>query len=67
MTLIEGETYFDRAKDAQMRTDMAKEREALEKLDINKPPAAGGTPPRVPTERRRGERDDAEYSDGGNR
>ncbi len=67
MTLIEGETYFDRTKDAEMRTDMAKEREALEKLDINKPPAAGGTPPRVPTERRRGERDDAEYSDGGNR
>ena len=66
MTLIEGETFFDRAKDAQMRTDMAKEREALEKLDINKPPAAGGGPPRVPTERRRGDRDDAEYGDGGN-
>ena len=67
MTLIEGETYFDRAKDAQMRTDMAKERETLEKLDINKPPAAGGGPPRVPTERRRGDRDDAEYGDGGNK
>ncbi len=60
MTLVEGEILFDRAKDAQMRTDMAKEREALEKLDVNRAPGAGGTPPRVPTERRRGDRDEAE-------
>lgn len=65
-TMIEGITYFDRAADAQMRGDMAKEREALEKLDINKAPATGGGPPRVPAERRRGDRDDAEYRDGGN-
>jgi imidazolonepropionase-like amidohydrolase len=64
-TLIEGETYFDRAKDAQMRTDMAKEREALEKLDINKAPATGGGPPRIPTEKRKADLDDAEYGDGG--
>ena len=67
MTLIEGEVFFDRAKDAQMRTDLAKEREALEKLDVNKAPGTGGTPPRVPAERRRGDRDDAEYIDGGNK
>lgn len=67
-TLIEGEVYFDRALDAQMRIDTAKERETLEKLDVNKPPASGGGPPRIPTERRRGERDEAEYGDdGGNR
>lgn len=67
MTLVEGEILFDRGKDAQMRTDMAKEREQLEKLDVNKAPGAGGTPPRVPAERRRGDRDDAEYIDGGTR
>ena len=67
-TIIEGETYFDRAADAQMRLDMAKERETLEKLDVNKAPGTGGGPPRLPAaEKRRGERDDAEYGDGGNR
>lgn len=66
-TLIEGEVYFDRAADAKKRADMATEREALEKLDVNKPPSSGGTPPRVPAERRRGDRDEAEYDDGGNR
>ncbi len=66
-TIIEGETYFDRTADAQMRLDMAKERETLEKLDVNKPPGSGGTPPAVPKEKRRGDRDDAEYGDGGNR
>ncbi|MEO7660101.1 MAG: amidohydrolase family protein [Pyrinomonadaceae bacterium] len=66
-TMIEGETYFDRAADAQMRTQIAKEREALEKLDINKAPASGGTPPRVPAERRRADRDEEGIDDGGNR
>jgi len=65
-TIIEGETFFDRAKDIQKRADLAKEREELEKLDVNKPPAAGGTQPRVPSERRVEERDDAEFGDGGN-
>ena len=67
-TFVDGEMLFDRAKDAQMRTDMAKEREALEKLDVNRAPATGGGPPRIPTDRRRGDRDDAEHVlDGGNR
>lgn len=66
-TIIEGETFFDRAKDIQKRADLAKEREELEKLDVNKPPSAGGTQPRVPSERRVEERDDAEFgNDGGN-
>jgi imidazolonepropionase-like amidohydrolase len=64
MTLIEGDVYFDRATDIQKRAEIAKEREALEKLDMNKPPGTGGTPPRIPTERRREERDEAEYGDG---
>ncbi len=66
-TLIEGDVYFDRAADAKMRTDVAKEREALEKLEINRAPATGGGPPRVPADRRRGDRDEAETWDGGNK
>ncbi|MEO6051807.1 MAG: amidohydrolase [Pyrinomonadaceae bacterium] len=66
-TIIEGETYFDRSTDTQLRLDMAKERDTLEKLDINKAPGTGGGPPAVPKEKRRGDRDDAEYGDGGNR
>jgi imidazolonepropionase-like amidohydrolase len=60
MTLIEGVVYFDRAKDITMRTDIAKEREALEKLDMNKAPGSGGTPPRIPAERRNADRDEAD-------
>jgi imidazolonepropionase-like amidohydrolase len=66
-TMIEGETYFDRANDAQMRANIARERDALEKLDVNRAPSSGGGPPRVPAERRqeRGH-DDTEDTDGGN-
>lgn len=60
-TIIEGEVYFDRAKDVQMREQLAREREALEKLDVNKPPASGGAPMRIPSERRAGERDESEW------
>ena len=66
ITMIEGVVYFDRAADITKRADLAKEREALEKLDVNKAPATGGTQPSVPSEKRRGDRDEAEYSDGGN-
>ncbi|MEO8072556.1 MAG: amidohydrolase [Acidobacteriota bacterium] len=67
MTMIEGEVFFDRAKDLAMRDEMKKEREALEKLDVNKAPGSGGTSPKIPAEKRRGDRDDAEFGDGGNR
>ncbi|HVF46882.1 MAG TPA: amidohydrolase family protein [Pyrinomonadaceae bacterium] len=67
MTFIEGVVYFDRARDLTRRTEMAKEREALEKLDANRPPGSGGTPPRVPTERRREHSDEEEDGDGGHR
>ena len=66
MTIIEGETFFDRTKDIAKRAELEKEREALEKLEINRPPGSGGTPPPIPKEKRRGDRDDAEYGDGGN-
>lgn len=67
VTMIEGEVYFDRAADISKRSLLAKEREELEKIDVNKAPGAGGTSPRVPAERVRGERDEAEYGDGDNK
>lgn len=66
-TMIEGEVLFDRAKDAQLRKDTAAERERLEKLDVNKAPGSGGSQPAIPRERRRGDRDEADHIDGGNR
>lgn len=65
MTIIEGDVYFDRANDRLKRAELAKEKADLEKLDINRAPGSGGTPPRVPTERNSGEYHDKE--DGGNR
>ena len=67
MTMIEGEVFFDRTKDLAMRDEIKKEREALEKLDVNKAPGSGGTSPKTPTEKRQADRDDAEFGDGGNR
>lgn len=63
ITMIEGEVYFDRAKDLADRANLAKERQTLENLEMNKPPGSGGTPPKIPADKRPGERDDA---DGGN-
>ena len=57
MTLIEGEVYFDRAMDIQKRAEIARERETLEKMEMNKAPSSGGTQPRVPSERRIEDRD----------
>ncbi len=64
ITMIEGDIYFDRTKDIQRRAEMEKERQELEKLDMNKP--GGTTQPRIPSERRVEERDEAEFGDGGN-
>lgn len=67
ITMIEGEVYFDRAQDIQRRSLIAKEREELEKLDVNKAPGSGGTQPARPAERRVEERDEAEHGEiGGN-
>lgn len=65
MTLIEGEVYFDRTLDAQRRAEIERERQELEKLEMNKP-AGGGTSPRVPTERRVEDRDEASFEGGNN-
>ena len=67
VTMIDGEVFFDRAADIQRRTLLAKEREELEKLDVNRAPASGGTAPARPAERREAERDEADRNDGGNR
>jgi imidazolonepropionase-like amidohydrolase len=65
-TFIDGEIFFDRAKDLQMRVEMQKERENLEKMEVNRAPGSGGTQPNVPRERRKADRDDAEDGDGVN-
>jgi hypothetical protein len=47
----------------QKRADLQKERETLEKMDINRAPASGGantTLPVVPREKREAHRDDAD-------
>lgn len=67
MTLIDGDVYFDRNKDIAMRAELAKEREALEKLEVNRAPGSGGTSPKVPAERRVEDKDEADQNDGGNR
>lgn len=68
MTMIEGEVFFDRSKDIAMRATLEKERQELEKLDVNKPGSgAGATQPRIPAEKRIYERDEADRVDGGNK
>ena len=67
-TMIEGEIFFDRAKDIANRTALENERKELEKAEPNRPPAGGGTSPQFPRERRPAERDEAEFGrNGGNK
>jgi imidazolonepropionase-like amidohydrolase len=58
MTMIEGEVYFDLAKDKEMRDKMAKERQELEKAEPNR--GSGTAPPPIPRERRKAHHDDAD-------
>ncbi|MDM7923579.1 MAG: amidohydrolase family protein [Pyrinomonadaceae bacterium] len=66
-TMIEGVVYFDRNDDRAKRELLAKEREQLEKMDVNAAPASGGAAPRVPRERLSGEHDHLADVVGGNR
>jgi len=59
-TMIEGEIYFDRQQDLARRSEIEKERQELEKLDINKAPTSGGTPPPIPAEYRKDHHDNAD-------
>jgi imidazolonepropionase-like amidohydrolase len=66
MTMIEGEIYFDIAKDKEMRAAMEKERQELEKAEPNR--GSGTAPPPIPRERREGHRDNADgHTKGGNK
>ena len=53
-TMIDGELFFERSRDLLRRQEFAREREALEKLDVNKSPGSGAatTQPKVPSEHR---------------
>jgi imidazolonepropionase-like amidohydrolase len=64
-TMVEGEIYFDRTRDGAMRAEMDRERQELEKAEANRAPGPGqGTAPRIPTERRLKERDEADHGGG---
>ena len=68
ITMIEGEVFFDHGADVLRREQIAKERQDLEKLDMNRAPSTGGGQPARPAERRVEDRDDAETGEiGGNR
>lgn len=68
-TLVEGDMLFDRTQDLAKRIEMENERKTLESAEINRAPAGGmGTSPRIPTEKRVKERDEADQDgklDGG--
>jgi imidazolonepropionase-like amidohydrolase len=61
MTFIEGEMYFDIAKDKEMRAKMDTERKQLEAADSNK--STGDKPPGIPKEHRKEHLDDADGGD----
>jgi imidazolonepropionase-like amidohydrolase len=65
MTMIEGDVFFDRNMDIAKRAEIAREREALEKLEVNRAPGSGGSSPRIPAERRVEDKDEASQQDGG--
>ena len=56
-TFIDGDIFFDRAKDLAQRPELAKERAQLEQAEPNRP-SAGGRPPQAPRGRRPGKTDD---------
>jgi adenine deaminase len=68
MTLVEGEVLFDRAKDIANRAALETERQALEKLEVNRAPGQGqpSTAPAIPRERKKADLDDAEEGDNDN-
>ncbi len=62
VTMVEGEVLFDRTKDISGRAGVEKERQDLEKLDVNKAPGQGqaGASPPIPREKKKADLDDAE-------
>lgn len=51
-TFVDGEVFFDRQQDLARRLELGRERQQLEQLEQNRPPAEGATPPAVPRTRR---------------
>ncbi|HLA13013.1 MAG TPA: amidohydrolase [Pyrinomonadaceae bacterium] len=62
-TFVDGEIFFDREQDLARRSELAKERTALEQAEPNRP-AAGGASPQAPRRRRPADEDDDAW-DGG--
>jgi imidazolonepropionase-like amidohydrolase len=61
MTMIDGEFYFERSRDLLRRQEFERERQALEKMDVNRAPGSGATTqPRIPSEKRVEDRDEAD-------
>jgi hypothetical protein len=56
-TFIDGDVYFDRAKDLAQRPELAKERAALEQAEPNRPRPKGESP-QTPRRRPSGHEDD---------
>ena len=63
-TFIEGEMFFDRARDLAMREERSRERAELERAEPNQVPGgAGGSAPAGPARRRPGRHDDDDGED----
>jgi imidazolonepropionase-like amidohydrolase len=62
-TFVDGEIFFDREQDLARRSELAKERTALEQAEPNRP-AASGASPQAPRRRRPADEDDDAW-DGG--
>jgi imidazolonepropionase-like amidohydrolase len=61
MTMVEGEVYFDLAKDREILAKMEAERKALEAAESNK--SSGTASPPLPKEKRKAHHDDADGHD----
>jgi imidazolonepropionase-like amidohydrolase len=57
-TFVDGEIFFDREQDLARRPELERERQQLEQLEVNRPPAEGGTPPPAPRRRPANSHDD---------
>jgi imidazolonepropionase-like amidohydrolase len=65
LTFVDGELLFDRQADIARRPQLEAERKQLEQAEANRPPAQGGTPPRLPAAIRRAYADDDDQQQGG--
>ena len=64
-TFIDGEIFFDRQQDLARRAELERERALLERAELNRPPAPGGTPPPAPRSTRPANNQEDDEGDGG--